>query len=93
MKNYTFSTLGGTDSYGLPQTTENAGTVKLAIYTYTQNVADNIKYKDATYIGLTHDKTIADNYIINYGNEKLKVLYVNPKGRYIQVFLKGLPNG
>lgn len=93
MKDYTFSTLGGVDAYGMPQTTENVGSVKMAIYLYTQNVTDSIKYKDATYIGFTHNKSIEDNYIINYGKVKLKVLYVNPVGRFRQVFLKEVSNG
>lgn len=88
MKTYTLSTLGYTDGYGQPQTTENVGSVRMAIYLYTQSVVDNVKFHDATYIGFTNDCTIADNYIINYENKKLKVLYVNPIGRYRQVFLK-----
>lgn len=88
MKEYTFSTLGELDEYGQPQTTDNVGSIKMAIYLYTQNVTDSIKYKDCSYIGFTNDKTIADNYIVNYGNEKLKVLYVNPVGRFRQVYMK-----
>ena len=88
MRSYSFSTIGYLDDYGQEQTTQNIGVIKIAIYINAQNTADNIKYKDASYIGFTQDKTIDDSYIINYGNEKLKVLYVNPKGRYKQVFLK-----
>lgn len=88
MRDYTFSTLGGRDLYGQPQTTEGIGTVKMAIYLYTQNVTDSIKYRDCSYIGFTNDKTIADNYIVNYENKKLKVLYVNPVGRFRQVYMK-----
>ena len=42
---------------------------------------NNINYKDCRYVGLTH-ANVDDTYIIEYGNERLKVLYVNPKGRY-----------
>jgi hypothetical protein len=93
MKTYSFSTLGGTDSYGFPQVSNIAGFVKMSIYLYTQNVTDNIKFRDATYIGFTHDKTIADNYIVNYEDKRLKVLYVNPVGRFNQVYLKEVDNG
>lgn len=88
MRLYSFSTLGNTDDYGQAQATENVGFVRMAIYTNSQNAADNIMYKDASYIGFTQDKTIDDNYIINYGNERLKVLYVNPRGRIKQVFMQ-----
>lgn len=72
------------DENGIPL---KQGTVKMAINISSQGVQDNINYKDAKYIGLTMDKTITDSKVIAYGDEMLKVLYVNPVGRYIQVFL------
>ena len=33
------------------------------------------------------DKAVNESYVIQYGNTKLKVKYVNPIGRYTQVFL------
>ena len=86
MKLYSFSTLGGADEYGQPQTTDNKGTLKMAIYITSQATQANINYTDAKYLGLTTDN-VDDTYIIEYGKEKLKVLYVNPKGRYKQVYL------
>ena len=76
------------DEYGQPNP-EFKGTVKMAIYTSSQSVQDNIRYKDATYIGLTHAK-VDDTFVINYDGELLKVLYVNNQGRLKQVFLKNL---
>lgn len=64
------------------------GTIKMAINISSQSIQDNINYKDSSYIGLTLDKNVSDAYVIQYGEEKLKVQYVNPRGRYIQVFLK-----
>lgn len=76
------------NAYGqLTQSKEPQGTIKMAIYIASQAVQDNILYKDCNYVGLTRAE-INDTYIIEYGNEKLKVLYVNPQGRYKQVFLK-----
>ena len=89
IKEYFYSTIGEVDLYGQPQTsTEPKGTIKIAIYTSSQSITDNIKYKDCSYIGLTHDKTINDSFVIHYGEAKLKVLYVNSMGRYTQAFLK-----
>lgn len=62
------------------------GTIKLAINTTSQSVQDNINYSQATYIGLTHSP-VTDAYVIQYGDRKLKVLYVNTLGRYNQVFM------
>ena len=64
------------------------GSIKMAIYTTSQAIQDNINYQDCSYMGLTNDKNINDSYLIQYGNEKLKVLYVNPQGKLKQVFLK-----
>lgn len=66
------------------------GTVKIAINTTSTNIQGNIQYKDATYLGITMDKAIDDTYVIQYGDERLKVLYVNPQGRYKQVFLNSI---
>lgn len=62
------------------------GQVKMAINISSQSIQDNINYQNCAYVGLTHAK-VDDTYVIEYGNERLKVLYVNPKGRFNQVFL------
>ena len=88
MKIHNYFTLGELDAYGQPAvSTEPKGTVKMSITNITTNIADNIKYKEATYIGLTLAK-VDDTYIIENGEERLKVLYVIPGRRYQQVFLK-----
>ena len=89
MRSYSYSTFGGLDSYGQPQLSEMpVGEVVLSINLLNQATADNILYKDANYIALTLDNNVNDTYVINYGELQLKVLYVNPFGRYKQVFLK-----
>lgn len=91
MRTYNYFTFGSDNGYGQPQLSEDAqGSIKMAINISSQSVADNIKYKEATYIGLTHDAKVDDTYVIEYGAEKLKVLYVNPKGRLKQVFMAEL---
>lgn len=90
-KLYNFYLYGDDDDYGQPTLSEEVnGRVKLAIYETSQSIQDNIRYKDATYIGLTLDKNIDDTYVIEYGDIKLKVLYVNPQGRYRQVFMTNI---
>ena len=88
MRTYYYYTLGSENAYGQNTiSTDPVGTVKMAIYTTSQATQDNILYKDCNYIGLTQ-ANVNDTYIIEVGKEKLKVLYVNPRGRYKQVFLK-----
>lgn len=89
MRLYTFFTLGE-NAYKQPVVDdEPKGEVLMAINIASQSVQDNIYYKDCQYVGLTR-ANVDDTYIIAYGSEKLKVLYVNPKGRLNQVFMKAL---
>lgn len=91
MRLYNYFTLGDDDGYGQPQLSETAqGQIKMAINLTSQSIQDNINYKDAQYVGLTHDAKVDDTYVIEYGNERLKVLYVNTRGRYTQVFMTEL---
>lgn len=87
MRLYNFFTIGTEDEYGqMVVSNEPVGQIKMAINISSQSVQDNINYTGATYVGLTHAK-VDDTYIIEYGNERLKVLYVNNKGRLNQVFM------
>ncbi len=90
MRLYNYFTLGPV-VMGQPQIPSKdavpEGQIKMAINISTQSVQDNVNYKDAQYVGLTH-ANVDDTYIIQYGEERLKVLYINPKGRMKQVFLK-----
>jgi hypothetical protein len=91
MRSYSYSTLGANNEYGIPQLSEEpSGTVKMAIYITSQSVQENINYQNSNYIGLTTDKSVNDKMIIHFGEEKLKVLYINPQGRYTQVYLQRL---
>lgn len=87
MKSYNYFTLGADNGYGQPTVSnEPVGTIKIAINISSQSIQDNINYKNCSYVGLTRDK-VDDTYIIQYGEERLKVLYINPLGRMTQVFL------
>ena len=87
MKSYSYFALVGENAYGQPQLSEEPlGTIKMAIETSSQTVQDNILYTGATYIGFTHS-FVDDSFVISYGDKLLKVLYVNPKGRFKQVFM------
>lgn len=88
MRLYDYFTLGEQDEYGQQvESTAPAGQVKIAINIASQSIQDNINYTDCQYVGLTHNRFIDDTWLIQYGNTKLKVLYVNPKGRLTQVFM------
>ena len=87
MRNYNYYTFGEKNSYGQPSLSEDIkGSVKMAIHLITEAIDENSFYSGANYIGLTFD-TIDSTYVIQYGEEKLKVLTVNPQGRYKQVSL------
>lgn len=87
MRVYEYYKLGEDDGYGMPTISATpAGTIKMALYIINQSITDTVKYKNVSYTGLTHDD-VTDQYIIQNGTEKLKVLYVQPKGRFKQVYL------
>jgi hypothetical protein len=87
MRLYNYFTLGELNEAGQRvSSTEPTGQVKMAIYISSQSIQDNINYSGANYIGLTSDK-VDDTYIIEYGKERLKVLYINNRGRLNQVFM------
>lgn len=88
MHTYNYFTLGDSDGYGQPTVSqEPKGTVKMAIYISSQSTQDNINFQNCNYVGLTTDNSINDKMIIQFGDEKLKVLYVNSAGRFTQAYL------
>lgn len=90
MRLYDYFIVGEKDAYGQPQLptldSEPIGQIKMSINITSQAITDNIKYKDCSYLGLTKTN-INDTYIIKYEGKLLKVLYVNPKGRFKQIFM------
>lgn len=90
MRLYDYYTYGAPNEYKQPQLSSDVqGSIKMAIFTTSSSVQDNVNYKDAAYLGLT-TAPINDKYVIQYGAERLKVLYVIPKGRFKQVFLRNI---
>ena len=90
MRFYDFYQYGEVNGYGQRTLIEEVqGSIKMSINSITTTNTDDIRYKDATYIGLT-PFLLDDTYVIQYGEERLKVLYVVPKGRLKQVYLKNL---
>lgn len=87
MRNYSYYTLNNNDEYGQPQEVKADDTIKMAINFVTESIQENPLYSGAQYTGLTLNKNIDASYIIQYGDEKLKVLFVNKAGRYKQAFM------
>lgn len=87
MRSYDYYLYGDEDDYGQATPSDEVnGSVLMAINLTSQTIQDNIAYKDAKYIGLTL-APVDDTYVIQYGKLRLKVLYVNSRGRYNQVFM------
>lgn len=88
MRLYDFFTLGTKGAYGqLTKSSQPVGSIKMSISLTEQSIQDNINYQNAKYVGLTHNNKVDSSYVIKYGDLLLKVLYVNPDGRYNQVFM------
>lgn len=87
MRFFNYLTYEGKDDYGQPVLSNQVkGQIKMSIYATSKDVQDNINYYNAQYMGLTH-ADVDDTYVIIYGEERLKVLYVVPVGRFKQVFM------
>ena len=70
-----------------PNDAKPEGTVKLSIFTTSKGTQENILYANCSYMAFTFDAEIDDKYVIQYGKERLKVMYCQNVGRYKQVFL------
>lgn len=91
MRDYKYYTYADENAYGQPQlSAEPQGTIKMAINISSQSTQANILYNHCSYIGLTTDAGISNKYVIEYDKERLKVEYVNPMGRFKQVFMVGM---
>ena len=91
VREYAYYTYGDSDGYGQPALSKDVqGTIKMALYTTSQAIQNNIAYNNASFVGLTHDSKVNDTYVIRFGEKRLKVLYVQPKGRYKQVFMEAI---
>ena len=87
MRKYGYFLYGEKDAYGQSQlSSEVVGEVKMAIGIASQSIQDSVAYSGTQYTALTH-ADINDSMVIQFGDEKLKVLYVNPLGKYKQVYL------
>lgn len=91
MRQYDYYTYQGFNEYGeAALSKEPQGKIKMSINISSQSTQDHILYKDCQYVGLTTDAEVNDAYVIQYGEERLKVLYVNPMGRFKQVYLRAM---
>ena len=91
MRPYVFYKISYNAAYGQevmpPEDAEPEGTVRLSIFTTSKGTQENILYTNCSYMAFTFDAGIDDKYIIQYGKERLKVMYAQNVGRYKQVFL------
>lgn len=87
MKSYNYYVLDNNDEYGQPEAVAANDKIKMSINFASESIQESPLYSGAQFVGLTHNKDVSDKYIIQYGTEKLKVLYVNPAGRLKQVFM------
>ena len=88
MRDYDYYLYEDENAYGQAQLSETAkGTIKMAVNVSSERGGEHVGVEGAEFTGLAYDANISSKYVIQYGNDKLKVLYVNPKGRFKQVFM------
>jgi len=82
--------LGEDDEYGQPQIVEAPlPSITLSFGLYTHSSVEDPRYQDVEYTGLTTHE-VNDKMVLQIGDERYKVLFVNPFGRINQVFLKSI---
>ena len=86
---YVISFSSGKDKYGKPNLVEDSRReIEMMMTIYKQNNVEDIRFIDATHIGLTADQDITDKNNILFDGIEYKVLFVIPSRRLTQVFLK-----
>lgn len=84
----TVETYGGLDEYGQELAElQNEREIMVAVGFYTHTATDDIRYQDVKYYGLTKDRNITDKDYLVVGENKYKVLFVNPTTRWTQLYL------
>ena len=77
------------DSYGYKSEEYTViKTIEAAVMLYSQSNTEDIRYKDATHICLTYDKTLTDKMRLETENAVYDVMLVNNEGRLSQIYLK-----
>lgn len=78
----------GIDAYGQMRKGETAEEdAEMYITIYQQNNVDDIRYVDATHIGLTHS-ALTDANQVRLGDDTFEVMQVVPTSRWNRVLLK-----
>ena len=79
----------GTDAYGQKRKQgSTTRTVEMVVKIYAQSNVSDVRYCDATNIGLTYDTSITDENQIVIDGATYNVLYVIPSGRMYQILMK-----
>lgn len=78
----------GYDEYGTRAEYIKSGSCEMHILLYSQNNTQDARYKEATHVGYTDKKDIADNMRIGQNGKLYDVLLVNPYARRCVVFLR-----
>ena len=79
----------GKDEYGqrhIDETAPRFTFLTIGLYEHSQN--SDIRYADCKYVGLTKDTTLTDNDYLVYEGKEHKSEFINPYGRWVQVFFK-----
>ena len=89
MKWHDYYLYNGQDGYGQPTLSDEIiGSVKMSIHSSSKSITGDVNYTGGDYIGLTNDPNIDDKYVIQYGDERLKVKYtVSVPKHMTQVFM------
>lgn len=80
----------GVDEYGQPRKGEQSKRdIELTFRIYSHSPVEDIRFNEVTHTGLTADKTITDTNAIELEGKTYNIKFVNPEGRFAQLFMVG----
>ena len=81
------------DEYGYQQDYTDSFDINAAIMLYSQQNTNDVRYKDATHVAITHYMGLNDSMRLKCGDKTYKVILSNNEGRMAQIMLKEVLDG
>lgn len=79
----------GADKFGQQMTKEKeVKEIQMTFGLYSHQADESPLYQNVNYFGLTREKNVADNQIIEIDGKQHKILFVNNFSRLTQVFME-----
>lgn len=77
------------DEYGQRHSSEAfSHIIDITFGLFDNTISNDIRYANCKYVGLTKDTSLTDNDYLIIDGQEYKIEFINPFGRWVQVFMK-----